>query len=430
MSDKSDKSLEELIEANLRLEAMINNVGAYIYSKDINGCYTYANNLVLDLFNCSLEELLGKDDSHFFDLSLSQAIKENDQQVLLHGKVIEVEETNFIKGNHEPRIYKVVKTPLYFQDKIVGMSVISTDITEDKLLQKTLNENKKLLNAVLDNVDAYIYMKDKERRFLYVNSNVANIFGLPAQDIIGKLDSEVVPQDVADHFWESDKLVFESNQRHTIEEELKADDGKMHRYLSVKIPYQSDKETPSIIGFSTDITELYQLKEEFRKQANSDPLTGLYNRRYFVEQAEKEFHRAKRYNLSLSLLSLDIDHFKKINDKYGHPVGDSVLIQLTQNLLPSLRNEDVLARIGGEEFSILLPEISAKQAKLVAERIRCEQESNIIQGDWDGDITALVSIGVATLSSTDETFDELFSRADKALYVAKNTGRNQTCFLD
>jgi len=131
----------------------------------------------------------------------------------------------------------------------------------------------------------------------------------------------------------------------------------------------------------------------------------------------------------MALISIDIDHFKRINDNYGHPAGDKVLIAVSKQLQDSLRQSDVLARIGGEEFSILLPETSTEDALVFAERIREAQSQLRISGDWQGEIQLSVSIGVSSYQVSDAEFDALFSRADKALYQAKNSGRNQVCSL-
>ena len=226
---------------------------------------------------------------------------------------------------------------------------------------------------------------------------------------------------------QSDRVVFETQQRHIIEEEAEGDDGNTHHYISTKIPFQSPGKLPALIGFSTEVTELFKLKEEFKKLATVDALTDLYNRRYFTEQADKEYLRAQRYKLSLTLISIDIDHFKKINDKFGHPAGDKVLIEVAKQLKSSLRQTDVLARIGGEEFSILLPETSADEAEVFAERLRLAQSQLRITGDWHGEIQLSVSIGISSYQQSDSNFDQIFSRADKALYQAKNSGRNRVC---
>lgn len=410
----------------LLLESILDNVGAFIYGKDLEGRYTYVNRAVLELFDQSLEDVIGKDDSHFFELPLSTQLKENDKKVMSEGVTIENEETNIVKSTGSQHIYKVVKQPLFNEDgHVIGMCGISTDITEEKKLEKLFHQQKQLLDTVLDNIDAHVYMKNNKREFLYVNSKTAELFGLPVSDIVGRNETDILPADVAEHFHQSDSKVFNTNEKQIINEEAFDQHGNKLHYLSVKVPLNREGELPALIGFSSDVTELYRLKEQFREQANTDSLTQLYNRRYFVAQAEKEFQRAKRYNSALSLVSLDIDDFKKVNDKYGHPVGDQVLQNLATKLTPILRGEDVLARIGGEEFSILLPETSIDVAFKVAERIRFEQESSTLVGNWQGNIGITVSLGVSSILPEDNTFDQLFKRADEALYQAKNTGRNQ-----
>ena len=435
MSTKQVSTTNSLEGDNVSLQAkmlgeVLNNVGAFIYTKDLKGFYTYVNQAVLDLFDKKLEEVVGFDDSHFFDLDFSTQLNKNDQKVMLEGITVESEETNYIKSLKETRIYKAVKNPLYDTNgNIIGMCGVSTDITDEKKLQQTVKSQQHLLNAVLDNADAYIYMKDIDRTFQYVNSKVANLFGDTPENIIGKKDTEVLPIEVAEHFHLSDQKVFETNEKQIIEESSEDERGELRHYISTKIPYQLEEGIPALIGFSTDVTELYALKEQFKKQANTDSLTELYNRRYFTEHSEREFYRAKRHLRIVSLISIDIDHFKNINDCYGHPAGDKVLMSVAKCLLPCIRQEDILARIGGEEFSILLPETTLQSAKVVAERIRLNQSNLSITGEWKGEITLTVSIGVTCIKFEDDTFDDFFRRGDKALYQAKALGRNQVYCL-
>ena len=435
MSTKQVSTTNSLEGDNVSLQAkmlgeVLNNVGAFIYTKDLKGFYTYVNQAVLDLFDKKLEEVVGFDDSHFFDLDLSTQLNKNDKKVMFEGITVEREETNYIKSLKETRIYKAVKNPLYDTNgNIIGMCGVSTDITDEKKLQQTVKSQQLLLNAVLDNADAYIYMKDIDRTIQYVNSKVANLFGDTPENIIGKKDTEVLPIEVAEHFHLSDQKVFETNEKQIIEESSEDERGELRHYISTKIPYQLEEGIPALIGFSTDVTELYALKEEFKKQANTDSLTELYNRRYFTDHSEREFYRAKRHLRIVSLISIDIDHFKNINDCYGHPAGDKVLMSVAKCLLPCIRQEDILARIGGEEFSILLPETTLQSAKVVAERIRLNQSNLSITGEWKGEITLTVSIGVTCIKFEDDTFDDFFRRGDKALYQAKALGRNQVYCL-
>jgi diguanylate cyclase (GGDEF)-like protein/PAS domain S-box-containing protein len=409
---------------------VLDSIDSFIFTKDLSGKYTYANQAVLDLFDKRLDEVVGQSDEVFFDLKLSAQLQINDQKVMTLGIRVDSEESNFIKVLNETRTYRSVKKPLFDeQGNITGMCGISTDITAEKILQTQVVEQKQLLDTILNNINAHVYMKDSDRTFLYVNSQVAELFGDEVENIIGKKDTEVLPKEIADHFYQSDSVVFKTQERQIIEETATDDEGNIHHYISTKIPFVSPDKRSALIGFSTEVTELFLLKEEFKKLATIDPLTKLFNRRYFTEQADKEFIRAKRYKLSMALISIDIDHFKSINDNYGHPAGDKVLVAVSKQLQDSLRQTDILARIGGEEFSILLPETTAESAMVFAERIRTEQEKLCITGEWQGEITLSVSIGISGFQVDDEAFDVLFSRADKALYQAKNSGRNKVTYL-
>ena len=411
-------------------DQILASIDSFIYTKDLSGKYTYVNQAVLDLFEKNLEEVIGFDDTHFFDLAQSKQLQANDRMVMDQVIRVENEESNFIRAKNEIRIYKVVKKPLFDQlGNVSGICGISTDITNEKKLQEQVNEQSYLLETMLNNIDAHIYVKDCERKFLYVNDRVAKLFGDKAENIIGKQDTEILPIDIAEHFYQSDKQVFNTNQKQVIEETTHSESGETSHYISTKVPFNRPDKLPALIGFSSDVTELFKLKEQFKQLANTDPLTNLYNRRFFTKQAEKEYQRAKRYSQSMTLISIDIDYFKSINDKFGHTAGDQVLIEVAKQLKASLRQTDILARIGGEEFSILLPETSAISAMTFAERIKEEQSKLQISGDWQGEIKLSVSIGVSSLIASDKTFDMLFSRADKALYQAKNTGRNNVCYL-
>ena len=153
--------------------------------------------------------------------------------------------------------------------------------------------------------------------------------------------------------------------------------------------------------------------------AATDHLTGIANRRQFRERLDEEFNRADRYHESLSLVMLDLDHFKQVNDEYGHDVGDQVLVELTEQIKSQIREIDLFARWGGEEFLIMLPETDRDTARTMVERIRHHVESHAF--GQPPHIT--ISLGLVTLRSSDDP-DTFISRADKALYKAKAAGRN------
>jgi diguanylate cyclase (GGDEF)-like protein len=178
------------------------------------------------------------------------------------------------------------------------------------------------------------------------------------------------------------------------------------------------------------IRELEASKKALAEQATTDSLTKLKNRRAFFENGTKAVALARRYVSDLSVLLLDIDHFKKINDTYGHAVGDDALIMVAQILIEMSRTEDTVARIGGEEFALLLPDTNRLGTAVLAERIRSAIErEQFITGDKIVPITA--SIGIATFGvDPADSIDQLLGVADNRLYMAKNAGRNRICVND
>ena len=177
----------------------------------------------------------------------------------------------------------------------------------------------------------------------------------------------------------------------------------------------------AIIG--RDLTATKQLQQELLLMASTDPLTGLLNRRRFLEQAGTEFLRSRRYRHELAVAMLDIDHFKAINDNHGHFVGDQILVALARATEKLLRNTDILGRWGGEEFVIFMPDTPLDGAAILAERLR-EALAQLPVDTTAGVLRFTVSAGVAARSECDTGITDIMQRADAALYAAKNHGRN------
>jgi diguanylate cyclase (GGDEF)-like protein len=153
-------------------------------------------------------------------------------------------------------------------------------------------------------------------------------------------------------------------------------------------------------------------------------MTGLYNRRHFLSLAEAEWSRFQRYQRPLSMLMIDIDHFKSVNDRYGHAVGDEAIVSVATACLHNKRNPDVVGRLGGEEFAVLLPETDSAQAEIVAERIR-ERVAGHFLSVHSVQFKLTISIGFATAAVSMSGIDALMRAADTALYQAKQGGRNR-----
>jgi diguanylate cyclase (GGDEF)-like protein len=176
------------------------------------------------------------------------------------------------------------------------------------------------------------------------------------------------------------------------------------------------------LGMAIKNARLFQGVEEL---SITDGLTGLYLQRYFRQRVKEEFYRAERTHSPLSLMILDIDHFKRINDTYGHQAGDAVLAGIAERVLAKARKVDLTARYGGDEFVILLPDTAAEDALLLAERLHQAVSSEPLMLANDNSVNLTVSIGVATYPTHASSIDELIRRADEALYWIKSHGRNR-----
>ncbi len=205
---------------------------------------------------------------------------------------------------------------------------------------------------------------------------------------------------------------------------------------SVKLPTSNIREIDlfyrSVERMATALSEIEEAhrqaraaQAELRRLASIDELTGVANRRWFTAMASRELERCRRFNHQLALLMIDVDHFKRVNDTHGHAVGDEVLKAFTRILEGNLRSVDLLGRLGGEEFAVVLPEADENAALQTAERLRAAVESLQFPFE-DGTVLRITtSVGISILAVSGESLDSLLARADSALYAAKGQGRNR-----
>jgi diguanylate cyclase (GGDEF)-like protein len=184
--------------------------------------------------------------------------------------------------------------------------------------------------------------------------------------------------------------------------------------------------TSTLVGHIQTSLAAAQKYDRIRREVVTDPLTNLYNRRFFERRAEEEVARSLRHQLPLSLLMVDVDHFKDVNDTYGHQTGDKVLQAVAKYLSDSVRKTDICGRYGGEEFVLLLPNTPGRAATFLANRLRGGLSQIIYTGlGIPSDTTITVSGGVATCPRDATTLETLIASADEALYAAKDAGRNR-----
>ena len=270
---------------------------------------------------------------------------------------------------------------------------------------------------------------DLSGRVTMLNHRGADILGYNEEELIGKdwVETVVPPENRATARARFLQLVSGQIPSRSLSVEMEnltcGGQRRMIAWIS-NVLKNVHGEVIGVLSAGADVTERYRMEAELLRLANIDNLTGLSNRRIILEAGQRELEQYQRYHHPLSLFILDIDHFKQVNDTYGHAAGDQVLIKLAEVSRRLLRATDICGRLGGEEFVGLLPETPADQAYTVAERLR-ETLAETPVATPAGEIRFTVSIGIATATPGDRSIDDLIRVADEAMYEAKAAGRNK-----
>ncbi len=283
-----------------------------------------------------------------------------------------------------------------------------------------------LHEVVLNEIGSYVFVKNRQGEYLYANKLTLELFNTNLQALKGKTDYDFFQQEMLEDILESDRMVFKSGQTVINEERAQAiPDGRARVYRAIKKPIVNAKtqQVIGLIGVSTDITDIVELREKLAKQAYTDELTKLYNRRKIWQCLSSSYCNSLEQNSPLSSIIIDIDHFKQVNDSYGHDFGDQVIVELADIIRSNLRKSDHCGRIGGEEFLIILNNTSGQDALEVAERLRTQFLKSPLN---NAKSPFSLSCGVTQLSPNDTECLDLYRRADDALYKAKHLGRNQS----
>lgn len=292
-----------------------------------------------------------------------------------------------------------------------------------------LKEREQLFSALLASVNSVFWAFDwQAQRMVYVSPAYERIFGRSAALLLadyGEWRNCIYPDDL-DYAQSSLQEVRERGAIEHREYRILRADGEV-RWLSDKcfVSQQSDAGLPlMIVGIADDITDKKHLETELHRLATTDVLTQSSNRRYFFDSAEQAFRDCKASSTSLAFLLLDVDDFKKINDVYGHQVGDVVLQRIAQSGAGALRRGDLFGRIGGEEFAVLLPGCDENMARQIGERLQREVQ-RLRFNEAEHYFSVTISQGLTLLQPDDQNLSALYSRADAALYQAKRTGKDR-----
>ncbi|WP_147818723.1 sensor domain-containing diguanylate cyclase [Salidesulfovibrio onnuriiensis] len=307
-----------------------------------------------------------------------------------------------------------------------GVIWVIEDITVRKKAEAALRLSERRFRAIFTHAGVGICTIDREGVLHRVNHRICMLMGYEEYDLLGMNVKEIIhPDDFSQDAELRHRLWIRDIPMFVREERFVRRDGKVLWGRITTTVVRADDETPQyLLEVMEDITERKRLESELVRLARTDSLTGLKNRHYFMERGNEEFERFRRYGTHMCAMLMDIDHFKNINDTYGHHLGDLVLKKLAATCENILRKTDVFGRIGGEEFAMVLVELDLDTAHEIAERIRHEVENTVVETE-EGDIRFTVSIGVTDLREDDANLEKTIQRADSLMYEAKQTGRNK-----
>ena len=287
-----------------------------------------------------------------------------------------------------------------------------------------------LFRDIVENCADGVVVVTEDGRIVYLNYAAEELFGWPLRRALGQTIEILMPKAFraahARHmgvFRDAGESARRMGDRLLRTYGLHADGREFPTDISIM---GSESEAGRVyVAIVRDISEQVETERRLEALANTDSLTGVSNRRAFIARAEQEFAAARRYKVPLSAAMIDIDQFKRLNDKFGHAEGDRILTAVAQRLSATLRKPDIFARWGGEEFICLLPHTDADVARQAGERLRQCVETLGLTDSGIKDLSLTVSVGVASLSTDDDTIDTLINRADQGLYAAKANGRNK-----
>jgi diguanylate cyclase (GGDEF)-like protein/PAS domain S-box-containing protein len=314
------------------------------------------------------------------------------------------------------------------------VSLSPVEIDEERLVSsaiRDISERKKAEDAVLrlaaivDSAYDAIISNDLNGIIRSWNPAAERMFGYASAEVVGQNICILVPSERDDEERWHLEQARRGERVEPYETVRRRKDGSLIDVWVTTAPLKDSQGI--VIGTSKiarDLTERKEMERMLEEEAHTDALTGTATRRYFQEVAHRELARVRRHGGAMSLVTLDVDHFKKINDGYGHAVGDRVLQAVARECREILREEDTVARLGGDEFVLLLTATGSLEANKVAERLRMAFTAVEIPTETNPALHFTASIGVAALTPDDASIDDLLLRADKALYTAKQAGRN------
>ena len=442
------RAMRTLAESEKRYRFIIDHSTDVMWQLDRELRISYLSDAIWSLAGYAPKDMIG---TSFADLVTAESYRDLDEKLQLldrhplppNADPFKVELEIFRRDQSTVWVEVHATALRAVQGDVVGYFGVTRDVSERKHVELALRGSEAKFRTLLEGAPfAVTILRTEDGLLLYANQRAADQLATPIDDIIGRNASEYFENPAT--VLEIDRRLRDTGYVSNLQVRLKRMNGEAFWALHSSRLVAFEGTTASFVAFSDisaskrveadllqandllrqNLEEISHLQAQLREQAVRDALTGLFNRRYLDETLDRELARAKREQSALALVMINVDHFKQVNDTYGHPAGDEVLKSLAQMLTHNTRTEDIVCRYGGEEFLIMLPKATAEVAHARAEQWRQIFEASAVTVDRRT-IRATISLGVAAYPENAIDVAELSNLTDEALYTAKKTGRNK-----
>lgn len=416
------------VERNL-MRTLVDTLPDNIFAKDINSRFLLANQAVAKMMGGEPSDLLGKDDFDFYPRELAQRYFDDERQMLEADKpIINHEEPSIDHKTGKTRWLLTSKVPIKSDDgNIIGLVGIGRDITKRREAELALRESEERFRSLSELSSDWYWEQNARLQFVGL-TDIKGKSGYERDEVLGKTIHDLPDTLVEPYSWLQQEPAISAQQAFRDLELRHTRDGEI-AYLSLSgMPtFDPDGRFTGYRGIGKDITERKQSEEHVQYLATHDSLTGLPNRFMFNEMLSSTIAAAKRYQRRFAVLFIDLDRFKNINDTLGHDAGDELLKTMAQRLTECLRESDVVARMGGDEFVILIQEIEdPDRVAKVARKVLAATIKPVLILEQECRVTT--SIGICLYPDDAEDEQTLLKYADIAMYRAKDEGKNNYQF--
>lgn len=414
------------------IQALLDAIQEFIVMKDGEGRWLIVNRIVLQAYQLEGVDYFGMTDTELARLSpqFAEAFDYNlrtDEQAWLKGSALMIEKS-FMGQDGRLNTWEVIKTPFFdAQGRRERLVIVSRNITERIAAEQAQRESERKYRLIAENMSDIIGVFNMDGSLKYVSPSLQPVLGYRAGAATAESVMSIVHPDEQPAMRRAfQMLVNRQATQEKVEGRLRTAAGA-YLWFEVGFSMVIAAELEGVVFACRDITARKDHDELMRLMVNQDPLTGVSNRRYLMDQLHVRLARRAAVGRGFAVLYMDLDRFKNINDSLGHDIGDELLCQVVGRLQQGLRANDLLARIGGDEFVIVLAEVDQDQARQIAERL-CSR----LQDSWElscGALRTTSSVGVALYPRDGDSAHTLLRRADEALYAAKRAGRSQVKFI-